>query len=98
MGQSGDVLIAMSTSGKSPNVLRAFEAARMKNIVCVGFTRDIAPLMEERCDFVLNIPSRETAKIQEGHILFGHIICGLIEEEIYGAEYNPARKTAEMSA
>jgi D-sedoheptulose 7-phosphate isomerase len=98
IGQSGDLLIGISTSGKSHNILRAFEAARKKNIVCVGFTRDVAPLMEERCDFVLNIPGKETAKIQEGHILFGHIICGLIEEEIYGAEYNPVRKQAEMSA
>lgn len=98
LGQKGDVLIAISTSGKSPNVLRAFEAARKKGIFCVGFTRDAAPLMAERCDLVLNIPSQETGKVQEGHILFGHIICGLIEEEIYGEEYNPIRKTAEMSA
>lgn len=98
LGQKGDVLIGISTSGKSPNVLRAFEAARKKDILCVGFSRDVAPLMEERCDHMLNIPSRETGKIQECHILFGHIICGLIEEEIYGEEYNPIRKTAEMSA
>jgi D-sedoheptulose 7-phosphate isomerase len=98
IGQPGDVLIAISTSGKSPNVLRAFEAARKKGIVCVGFTRDVAPMMKERCDYTLNIPGTETAKIQEGHILFGHIICGLIEEDIYGEEYNPVRKKAEMSA
>jgi D-sedoheptulose 7-phosphate isomerase len=98
LGQKGDVFIGISTSGKSANVLRGFEAARKKDIFCVGFTRDSAPMMEERCDLVLNIPSRETGKIQECHILFGHIVCGLIEEEIYGEEYNPIRKTAEMSA
>jgi D-sedoheptulose 7-phosphate isomerase len=98
IGQGGDVLIAISTSGKSPNVLRAFEAARKKNIICVGFTRDVAPMMEERCDFVLNIPGKETAKVQEWHIFFGHIICSLIEEEIFGEEYNPLRQNAEVSA
>jgi D-sedoheptulose 7-phosphate isomerase len=98
LGQKGDVLIAISTSGKSPNVLRAFEAARKKGIFCVGFTGDSAPLINERCDLVLNIPSTETGKIQEGHIVFRHIICGLIEEEIYGKEYNPIHKQTEMSA
>jgi D-sedoheptulose 7-phosphate isomerase len=50
--------------------------------------------MAERCDFVLNIPSTETPKIQEGHILLGHIICALIEEEIYGAHYNPLHRSS----
>ena len=77
LGRKGDVFIGISTSGKSPNILRAFEAARAKGIFTVGFTRDSAPMMEERCDLVLNIPSQETAKIQECHILFGHIICRL---------------------
>jgi D-sedoheptulose 7-phosphate isomerase len=98
LGQTGDVLIGISTSGKSPNILRAFEAARAKGIFCVGFTRDSAPMMEERCDLVLNIPSKTTAKIQECHMIFGHIICGLIGEEIYGAEYNPMRKMSEVVA
>jgi D-sedoheptulose 7-phosphate isomerase len=91
LGQPGDVLIGISTSGKSPNVLRAFEAARQKGILTVGFTRDVAAMMTERCDLTLNIPHQETAKIQECHLLFGHIICALIEEEIFGAEYNPMR-------
>jgi D-sedoheptulose 7-phosphate isomerase len=90
LGQKGDVLIGLSTSGKSPNILRALEAARKKEMISIGFTRDAAPMMKERCDYVLNIPARETPKIQECHILFGHIICALIEEDIYGAEYNPA--------
>jgi D-sedoheptulose 7-phosphate isomerase len=93
LGQAGDVLFGISTSGKSPNILRAFEAARAKSIVTVGFTRDMAPLFDERCDFVVNIPTKETAKAQEGHILLGHIICQLIEEEMFGAQYNPELKT-----
>ena len=58
----------------------------------------MAPLLAERCDVVLNMPSSETPKIQEGHIVLGHIICALIEESIYGAEYNPMHKTAAIEA
>jgi D-sedoheptulose 7-phosphate isomerase len=97
IGQAGDVLIGISTSGKSPNILKALDAARAKGIKAIGFTGKTAPLMAERCDFVLNVPSPETPKIQEGHILLGHIICSLIEEEIFGAEYNPKRKLQEMA-
>lgn len=92
VGQSGDVFFGISTSGKSPNILRAFEKAREKGITTVGFTRDIAPYFAERCDFVVNIPATETPKIQECHILMGHIICAMIEEEIYGKMYNPERQ------
>jgi D-sedoheptulose 7-phosphate isomerase len=96
LGQKGDVFIGISTSGKSPNILRALEVAQSKGITTIGFTRDDAPMMTERCDFLLNIPSRETPKIQECHILFGHIICSLIEEDMFGAEYNPKYQTTEV--
>jgi len=89
LGQPGDVLIAISTSGKSMNILKALDAARTKKIVTVGLTGKAAPLMDERCDLLLMVPSGDTPKIQEGHIVLGHIICALIEEEIYGVEYNP---------
>lgn len=89
VGQSGDIFIGISTSGKSPNILRAFEIAREKAITTIGFTRDVAPYFAERCDFVVNIPATETPKIQECHILMGHVICAMIEEEIYGKIYNP---------
>ena len=92
IGQSGDVLIGISTSGKSPNILKAFDAARTKNMKTVGLTGAHAPLMAERCDFVLNVPHTETPKIQECHIMFGHIICAIIEDVIYGAEYDPMRQ------
>jgi len=89
LGQQGDVLIAISTSGKSPNILRALEAARAKEMITVGFTGKSAPLLEERCAFVLRIPSYETYKIQECHIMVGHVICAIVEEAMYGSEYNP---------
>jgi D-sedoheptulose 7-phosphate isomerase len=92
VGRKGDVLIGISTSGKSANVLRAFEVAREMEIVTVGFTRDVAPMMKERCDFVLNIPSHETAKVQECHILFGHIVCRIIEDTLFGEQYGPMLK------
>lgn len=98
IGQTGDVFIGISTSGKSPNILHALEVARTKGITTIGFTGMHAPFMTERCDYVLNIPSKETPKIQECHILFGHIVCALIEDAIYGAEYDPMRqKTAEVA-
>lgn len=88
IGQSGDIFIGISTSGKSPNILLALEAARAKQMITIGFTGIMAPHMSERCQLVLNVPSIETAKIQECHILFGHIVCSLVEEKIFGAEYN----------
>ncbi len=93
IGQEGDILIGISTSGRSKNVLEAIKAAKAKKIITVGFLgadgRDIGALTDHQ----INIPSSETPKIQEGHIATGHIICSLIEEEIFGAEYNPARKS-----
>ncbi|HEX4044459.1 MAG TPA: D-sedoheptulose 7-phosphate isomerase [Gammaproteobacteria bacterium] len=84
IGQPGDVFIGISTSGKSPNILRALETAHAKQITTIGFTGQHAPLMAERCDWLLNIPSAETQKIQECHIMLGHIICGLVEEATFG--------------
>lgn len=95
LGQPGDMLIGISTSGKSPNVLRALEAARAKKMVTIGLTGVNTALFTERCDFVLNVPSQETPKIQECHILVGHIICTLIEETMFGAKYNPALKLTQ---
>jgi D-sedoheptulose 7-phosphate isomerase len=91
IGQPGDILIGISTSGKSPNILRAFEAARAKQITTIGLAGMQAPFMVERCDVVLNVPSKETPKIQECHIMIGHIICALIEDAMFGAEYGPLR-------
>lgn len=89
LGQPGDVLIAISTSGKSKNILRALSAARLKQMTTIGLSGIQAPLMSEFCDWVVNVPSRETQKIQECHIVVGHILCGLIENAMFGAEYGP---------
>ena len=93
VGNKGDMLIVFSTSGRSKNIVEAVNAAKQKGILTVGFlgqdSRDIGKLV----DYQINIPSDETPKIQEGHIATGHIICALIEENIFGEEYNPARKS-----
>lgn len=91
LGNPGDVFIGISTSGKSANILRALEAARAREMIPIGFTGIKSPFMAERCDHVLNVPSNEVAKIQECHIMLGHIICALVEDEIFGEEYDPSR-------
>lgn len=94
LGREGDVFIGISTSGKSPNILKALTVARDLHMTTVGFTGAQSPLMADCCDIVLNTPSAETSKIQECHIMFGHIICGLIEDAMFGAEYNPVLQSA----
>lgn len=92
VGNEGDVLIGISTSGRSKNVVEAMKTARAKKIVTVGFLGKDGRDVGEISDYQINIPSDETPKIQEGHIASGHIICALIEEEIFGATHNPSRK------
>lgn len=92
IAQAGDVFIATSTSGKSPNIIKALKAARERGVVTIGFAGMQAPLMAELCDAMLCVPSRETPKIQECHIMFGHIICAIIEDVMFGAEYDPQRQ------
>lgn len=84
-GNKGDVFIGYSTSGKSPNILRAFEEARAKGIICVGLAGNRGGPMRELCDFLLEVPSSVTPKIQEGHLVLGHILCGLVENAIFKA-------------
>ena len=79
LGTRGDVLIAISTSGRSPNILKALEEARQKGLITVGLTGQTGGDMPVLCDHLIRIPSNETPKIQEGHIMLGHILCGLIE-------------------
>lgn len=85
LGQRGDVFIGYSTSGKSPNVLLAFEEAREKGMLCIGFTGNRGGLMKSLCEFLLEVPSADTPKIQEGHLVLGHILCGLVENAIFKA-------------
>lgn len=84
-GQKGDVFIGYSTSGKSPNVLRAFEEARSRGLVCVGFTGNRGGAMRDLCDHLVEVPTADTPKIQEGHLVLGHILCGLVENAIFKA-------------
>ena len=81
--QKGDILIVYSTSGKSPNVIAALREARTRGVFCVGMTGNRGGPMEDLCDYYLNVPSADTPKIQEGHAVLGHILCGLVEREIF---------------
>ena len=82
-GKEGDVLIGLSTSGNSPNVVRAMQKAKEIGMFTVGFTGENGGKMKGICDVMICIPSEDTPRIQEAHILIGHIICQLIEEEMF---------------
>jgi len=82
-GNRGDVFIGYSTSGKSSNVLRAFEEARKLGLVCIGLTGNRGGPMSELCDYLLEVPSADTPKIQEGHLVLGHILCGIVENTMF---------------
>ncbi|MBK9568936.1 MAG: D-sedoheptulose 7-phosphate isomerase [Chitinophagaceae bacterium] len=84
IGQSGDVLIGLSTSGNSANIIRAFETAKEKGIITIAFTGLTGGQMKSISDYLINIPSADTPRIQESHILIGHIICQLVEEKYFG--------------
>ncbi|MCS6990991.1 MAG: D-sedoheptulose 7-phosphate isomerase [Chitinophagales bacterium] len=84
-GRSGDVLIALSTSGNSANVIRALEEARRLGLLTVGMTGATGGRMASLCDILLNVPSTDTPRIQEVHMLMGHIICQLVEAELFAA-------------
>ncbi len=85
IGNSGDVLIGLSTSGNSANIVRAFETAREKEIITVGFTGFSGGAMKTVSDHLINVPSTDTPRIQESHIMIGHIVCQLVEERIFPA-------------
>lgn len=85
IGQPGDVLVGLSTSGNSKNIIRAFETARGKNIITIGFTGITGGQLKPVSDHLLNVPSADTPRIQEAHILAGHIICQLVEEQYFGS-------------
>lgn len=84
-GQKGDVFIGYSTSGQSPNVLHAFEEARARGLVSIGLTGNRGGPMRDLCDHLLEVPSADTPKIQEGHLVLGHILCGLVENAMFKA-------------
>jgi D-sedoheptulose 7-phosphate isomerase len=77
----GDILVGLSTSGNSANIVKAFETAKTKGVVTVGFTGWSGGIMKDLSDFLFNVPSTDTPRIQESHILIGHIICQMVEEQ-----------------
>ena len=79
----GDVLIGITTSGNSANIVKAFEVARTKGIITVGFTGSTGGKLKDLSDYLINVPSNITPRIQESHILVGHIICELVEAAIF---------------
>ena len=79
-GQKGDVLIAISTSGKSPNIIKAVEEAKKHNLLVIGLTGKNITEMDKFCDVILKVPSSITPTIQESHIMIAHIICALVEK------------------
>jgi D-sedoheptulose 7-phosphate isomerase len=82
-GRKGDILVGISTSGNSPNVVKALEKANEISLTTIGFTGINGGKMNDICDIMIKIPSDDTPRIQEAHILVGHIICQLIEEEMF---------------
>ena len=83
MGSKDDVLVGLTTSGNSTNILRAFTEANSLGMITVGFTGETGGQLAEKCKYLLNIPSKDTPRIQEVHIMLGHIICELVEEKLF---------------
>ena len=84
LGNEGDVFIALSTSGNSVNLIEALKICRAKKILTIGLAGHSGGKMADLCDICIKIPSNDTPRIQEAHILVGHIICSIVEEELFG--------------
>jgi len=87
LGNAGDIAIGISTSGNSPNVLEAFDSARAKSLLTIGFTGQDGGKMNGRTDILFRVPSRMTPRIQETHITLGHVLCELIDRELFPEAY-----------
>ena len=87
LGQAGDIAIGISTSGNSPSVLEALDIARAKGLYTVGLTGESGGKMNGRAEMLFRVPSRQTPRIQETHILLGHIICELVDRELFPEAY-----------
>lgn len=83
-GRPSDLLVAISTSGNSPNILKAIEKAKTQGMIIVGMTGATGGKMADLCQILLNVPSQDTPRIQEAHILIGHILCQRVEETLFG--------------
>jgi len=83
-GVSGDMFIGISTSGNSKNIIEALHECKRKGIISIGLTGKNGGQMKELCDYCICVPSNETPRVQEAHILIGHIICSVVEEGLFG--------------
>lgn len=83
VGRPGDVLVGLSTSGNSKNIVEAFKSAKIKNMITIGFTGEDGGMMKNISDHLFNVPSKDTPRIQESHIMLGHIVCQLVEEKYF---------------
>ena len=83
IADAGDILVGLSTSGNSENIIKAFEIAKSKNMITIGFTGESGGKMKPMSDHIIAIPSKDTPRIQESHILIGHIICQMVEEKYF---------------
>lgn len=87
LGNAGDIAIGISTSGNSPNVLEGIDAARSRSLLTIGFTGQDGGKMNGRADVLFRVPSRMTPRIQETHITLGHVLCELIDRELFPEAY-----------
>lgn len=85
LGHTGDIVIGLSTSGNSANIVETFKAAKEKGIITIGFTGKTGGKLKALSDYLFNVPSTVTPRIQESHILLGHIICQLVEERYFAS-------------
>jgi D-sedoheptulose 7-phosphate isomerase len=83
IGNKGDVLVGLSTSGNSKNIVAAFEVAKEKGMITIGFTGESGGVLRSVSDYLINVPSFDTPRIQESHIMLGHIICQMVEEQYF---------------
>jgi D-sedoheptulose 7-phosphate isomerase len=86
IGNRGDILIGMSTSGNSANVINAMAQARTQGVITVAMTGETGGKMKAEADYLINVPSTDTPRIQECHMLLGHTLCELVEMELFGKE------------
>jgi len=82
-GEKGDILFAISTSGNSGNIIEAINTAKNKGLIVIGLTGSSGGKMKDICDYIIKVPSDETPRIQESHVLIGHIICGIVEKSLF---------------
>ena len=95
-GQPGDLFLGISTSGNSQNVLEAIDQSKISGLQTIGLTGAAPSAMSEMCDVCIQIPSVDTARVQECHILIVHLLCAAVEETLFGKEYRPVGKRQSL--